>query len=112
MFHLSSDPSLEPLSSLLYRYWFWGWLFRDVTQGTLLIRHAAWAHNLTQRHHLPVYMRRWLGCVGSTALIARVVEIAAGATITAATLYAVAVLASCVLTVTVAGWALLGCAQR
>src|SRR5690242_3331676 len=35
---LRADPTLfgtvhEPLWSLLYRYWFWGWLFRDVNEG-------------------------------------------------------------------------------
>ncbi len=48
--------------TLLYRYFFFGWLFRDVNQGSLLERAAAWRHNRTQARWLPTYMRRWLWC--------------------------------------------------
>ncbi len=106
------SPPDEPLRSLLYRYWFWGWLFRDVTRGTLLVRHAAWRHNVAQRHHLQVYMRRWLACVGAMAVAARILELMSGPSVAAATFYTASVLASCVLTVTVAGWALLARASR
>jgi hypothetical protein len=44
---------------LLYRYWFYGWLFRDVNRGTLLERAAAWRHNQAASRWLPVYLRRW-----------------------------------------------------
>jgi hypothetical protein len=50
----------EPLHSLLYRYFFFGWLFRDVNRGTLLERAAAWRANREMRRYLPVYLRRWL----------------------------------------------------
>lgn len=50
---------VEPLSCLLYRYFFFGWLFRDVTQGSLLERAAAWRINCERRHHLLTYLRRW-----------------------------------------------------
>ena len=99
--------ALEPLRSLLYRYWFWGWLFCDASQGSVYTRHAAWRHNVAQRHHLPTYMRRWFACVGGTFLVGRGLEIALGATPATATLYTAAVLASCVLTVAATGWALL-----
>jgi hypothetical protein len=46
-------------SFLLYRYWFYGWLFRDVNRGSLLDRAAAWRHNQAAVHWLPVYLRRW-----------------------------------------------------
>lgn len=46
--------------TLLYRYFFFGWLFRDVTHGTLFERSAAWRHNCEQARWLPTYMRRWL----------------------------------------------------
>jgi hypothetical protein len=49
----------EPFLSLLYRYFFFDWLFRDVTRGTLLERAAAWRFNRESRHHLLVYLRRW-----------------------------------------------------
>lgn len=46
--------------SLIYRYFFFGWLFKDVCKGNLYERAAAWQHNLQQARWLPVYMRRWL----------------------------------------------------
>jgi hypothetical protein len=49
----------EPFLSLLYRYFFFDWLFRDVTRGTLLERAAAWRFNRASRRHLLVYLRRW-----------------------------------------------------
>lgn len=50
------------LRTLLYRYFFFGWLFRDVSRGSMLERAAAWRHNQSQARWLPTYMRRWLGC--------------------------------------------------
>lgn len=47
---------------LLYRYFFFGWLFKDVNHGNLLQRAAAWRHNREQARWLPTYMRRWLWC--------------------------------------------------
>ena len=49
-------------STLLYRYFFFGWLFKDVNRGNLLERAAAWRHNRDQARWLPTYMRRWLWC--------------------------------------------------
>lgn len=46
--------------TLLYRYFFFGWLFRDVNHGNLLERAAAWRYNRDQARWLPTYMRRWL----------------------------------------------------
>lgn len=46
--------------SLLYRYFFYDWLFKDASKGSLLERAAAWQHNLQQSRWLPVYMRRWI----------------------------------------------------
>jgi hypothetical protein len=48
--------------TLLYRYFFFGWLFRDVNRGTVFERAAAWRHNQAQARWLPTYMRRWLWC--------------------------------------------------
>ena len=53
------EPSFP---TLLYRYFFFGWLFRDVNRGSRLERAAAWRHNQAQARWLPAYMRRWLGC--------------------------------------------------
>ncbi|HEY7760046.1 MAG TPA: hypothetical protein VIA64_11580 [Burkholderiales bacterium] len=56
-----SPPTAQPtFRSLLYRYFFFDWLFRDVTAGTLLERAAAWRFNRERRHYLWVYLRRWL----------------------------------------------------
>lgn len=49
----------QAFSSLLYRYFFFGWLFRDVNRGNLFERAAAWRHNKQQARWLPTYMRRW-----------------------------------------------------
>lgn len=51
----------EPrFSTLLYRYFFFGWLFKDVGQGTVFERAAAARHNREQARWLPVYVMRWL----------------------------------------------------
>jgi hypothetical protein len=46
--------------TLLYRYFFFGWLFRDVATPDLYARAAAWAHNKRQARWLPTYMLRWV----------------------------------------------------
>lgn len=65
-----SSPG-EPLrfGTLLYRYWFFAWLFRDAGRGSLFERAAAWRHNQEQARWLPTYMRRWLlaGCLAFAA---------------------------------------------
>ncbi len=45
---------------LLYRYLFFGWLFRDVNHGNLFERSAAWRHNLDRAPWLITYLRRWI----------------------------------------------------
>ena len=57
-----------PLRILLYRYFFYGWLFRDAWRGTMWERSAAKRHNCEQARWLPTYMRRWI--VVSLALFA------------------------------------------
>jgi hypothetical protein len=46
-------------AQLLYRYWFYGWLFADVNRGSLFERDAAIRHNRSCSRWLPVYLRRW-----------------------------------------------------
>lgn len=62
--------------SLLYRYFFFSWLFRDADRGGSAERAAAWRHNREQTPWLLVYLKRWLGlgllsfalgCAGSLA---------------------------------------------
>lgn len=94
----SPDPRLfgtlrEPLWSLLYRYWFWGWLFRDVNQGDLLGRSAAWRHNVAMRGCLPVYMARWLTCTAIAAACAHALEVALASPFLPAMFYSAAIVA-------------------
>ncbi len=49
-----------PFSTLLYRYFFFGWLFRDVSSGNMFERAAAMRYNREQARWLPTYMLRWL----------------------------------------------------
>ena len=48
-----------PLRVLLYRYLFFGWMFR-VAEGSLLERAGARQFNRERCYHLPTYLRRWL----------------------------------------------------
>jgi hypothetical protein len=91
--------------TLLYRYFFFGWLFRDVNRGNLFERSAAWQHNRAQAHWLPTYMRRWL--VFGLVLYAAgaFVETALGATMASSFLYVPGVLSLPMNAVIVAAWA-------
>jgi len=62
------------LQTLLYRYFFFGWLFKDVSRGNVYERDAAWRHNRQQARWLPTYMRRWLWCGLSLYALGRCVE--------------------------------------
>lgn len=104
-----ADPRLcgtvdEPLGSLLYRYWFWGWLFRDVNEGDLLRRAASWRHNVGVRNCLPVYMRRWLTLTAATALAAQATEPVATTAIVPAIFYTSAVVAIVIFLVAAVAW--------
>lgn len=99
-----AGTAAEPLWQLLYRYWFWGWLFRDASQGDLVRRAAAWRHNLAQRMHLPVYMRRWLGMLAATLVVALALEAALDARAVSAAFYVTSVLAAVVETVAGIAW--------
>jgi hypothetical protein len=64
---MNEQPIAQPVPAsalafrtLLYRYWFFAWLFRDAQRGNRLERAAAWRHNREQARWLPTYMRRWL----------------------------------------------------
>ena len=63
-----------PFRTLLYRYFFFGWLFKDVNRGNLLERAAAWRHNREQARWLPTYMRRWMWCGVSLYTLGMAVE--------------------------------------
>ena len=97
----------EPLWHLMYRYWFWGWLFLDANTGDLLRRAAAWRHNVRQRAHLPVYMRRWLAALVVSAAVAAGIETLLEARVAAAVFYTGAVLCSVVQVIAGIAWAFL-----
>lgn len=103
---LNGTPA-EPLWQLCYRYWFWDWLFRDASQGDLMRRAAAWRHNVAQRMHLPVYMRRWLALVALTFATALAIELSLEARGFAALFYVGSVLAIVVETVAGVAWVFL-----
>lgn len=50
----------ENSTSLLYRYFFFSWLFRDVDHGNCLERSAAWRYNQAHSHWLLIYLKRWV----------------------------------------------------
>lgn len=73
--------------TLLYRYFFFGWLFRDVNRGNLLERAAAWRHNQAQARWLPTYMKRWLVCGAMLYAIGTLVEMALNSPLLSAFFY-------------------------
>ena len=57
-----SDAALAPMpfTTLLYRFMFFGWLFRDTSAArNLYERHAALQHNRRMCMYFPTYLRRW-----------------------------------------------------
>lgn len=46
--------------SLLYKYFFYDWLFHDASRGNHFEQAAAFRHNREQARWLPKYMWRWL----------------------------------------------------
>lgn len=50
----------QRFSTLLYRYFFFAWLFRDVSRGNAFERAAAMRYNREQARWLPVYLLRWM----------------------------------------------------
>ncbi len=53
------DPGF---TTLLYRYFFFGWLYKDVSRGSVFERAAALRYNREHAHWLLTYMKRWLWC--------------------------------------------------
>ena len=73
--------------TLLYRYFFFGWLFKDVTRGNAFERAAAWRHNRAQARWLPTYMRRWFGCGVVLYAFGGFIELAVGSPLLSAVFY-------------------------
>jgi hypothetical protein len=74
-------------SSLLYRYLFFGWLFRDASQGTVWERSAALRHNKEQAHWLLTYIRRWVVLGGILLAVAAFTELVLRAPLLSAFFY-------------------------
>ena len=55
-------PAADSISygPVLYRYWFFGWLFRDASRGSALERDSALRQNKERARWLPTYIRRWV----------------------------------------------------
>lgn len=73
--------------TLLYRYFFFDWLFRDVNRGSRFERAAAWRHNQAQARWLPTYMRRWLVTGAILYAAGAFVEMVVGAPVVSTLLY-------------------------
>lgn len=82
-----------PLRILLYRYFFFGWLFRDASRGSRLERAAAWQYNRAQARWLPTYMRRWIWAGLLLCVLGLGVEIALAIPMLSAMFYVPGVLA-------------------
>lgn len=89
--HTPGPPPLR-LRQLLYRYWFFGWLFQDVNRPGLFERAAAWRHNQQQARWLPTYLRRWAVLTVCSFLVGVLVEHGLGAQALSAVLYVQAIL--------------------
>ncbi|MES2978397.1 MAG: hypothetical protein V4731_08245 [Pseudomonadota bacterium] len=102
----SRQPVHAPLAfhTLLYRYLFFAWLFRDVNHGTIFERAAAWRHNKAQAHWLPTYMRRWLGCAVFLYGTGSLVELGMGLPALSAFFYVPGVLSVTINTVIGVAW--------
>lgn len=81
---MAQPPTCSPL---LYRYFFWGWLFRDACSGNLWERTANLQHNRRQARWLPVYVWRWAVTGALLFGLAALLEIAFASPVLAALFY-------------------------
>jgi hypothetical protein len=93
-----------PFSTLLYRYFFYGWLFRDVGRGTGWERASAWRHNREQARWLPTYMRRWVVSGAGLFGVAWLIECVLQCPVLSAFFYVPSVLSVPFTAVTVVCW--------
>jgi hypothetical protein len=100
-------PFELPFRTLLYRYFFFAWLFRDASVGSLLERAAALQFNRQRRIYLRTYMRRWLALLVLSYALGIVVESSFAAAVAAALCYGVTTI-SLAITATIArSWLML-----
>jgi hypothetical protein len=90
---------------LLYRYFFFNWLFRDTNRGNQFERMAAWRHNQEQARWLPTYMKRWLVFGLLFYGLGALIEIGLSAPVLSSLLYVPSMLSVPVNAVLVAAWA-------
>jgi predicted metal-binding membrane protein len=90
---------------LLYRYFFFNWLFRDVSRGNQFERAAAWRHNQEQARWLPTYMKRWLVFGLLFYGLGALIEVGLSSPALSSLLYVPSVLSVPVNAVIVAAWA-------
>jgi len=88
------------LTNLAYRYFFFGWLFRDAGVADPWVSSAALAFNVRQRHYLPIYIRRWTVIFSGFAALGLCLEQLTNKSLAAAP-DVVAVFALCYLIITV-----------
>jgi hypothetical protein len=93
-----------PFRSLLYRYFFYGWLFRDASRGNRFDQASALRHNREQARWLPVYMRRWLVLGALLFCVAAICETALQSPQLSALFYVPSVLSMPVNLVTAVCW--------
>lgn len=106
------DPANDSFLSLLYRFFFFDWLFADITQAKgLLERHAARAHNQEMRKYLPAYLRRWGGLAVAAFLAGSLCDRVFEAQLVASCCYTGFSITLGVMAVIVAAWLLLARAQ-
>lgn len=99
------------LGEAVYRYFFYGWLFRDAENGSRAEQDAALRHNQGQAHWLPLYMWRWFVGAVAIAALESMSEHVLGAPLLTASLSVMLVLVVLFLAVTVVCWLFLR-AQR
>ena len=78
--------------TLLYRYFFFDWLFKDASRGDLRERSAAWRFNQAHAHWLLTYPRRWVWCGALFCLLGGSIELMLSAPVLSAFFYVPGVL--------------------
>lgn len=107
---MASDDTALSFRVLLYRYLFFGWLFRDTRHGNVFERSAAWRHNVDKAHWLLTYLRRWIALGLATFALGFVFEHSLSAQALSAFFYVPTVLSvvvNTVIGVLIAGFKLL-----
>ena len=87
-----SELPAEPFRRLLYRYFFFDWLFRDASRGSMLERESALRFNRQRRHYLLIYLRRWIGLVICSCVVGASLEKALSLNYTASVFYCLSTL--------------------